>query len=247
MIKKILVSQPQPTSDKSPYFDLAKKYQVDITFRPFFKVERLSAREFRDQRISILDHTAIVFTSRQSIEYFFSMCKDLRITPPDELKYFAISEPISLYIQKFVQYRKRKVFWGEDGKLPGLVATMAKHKSESFLIPTSEKPTAEMSNLAKEKNLNFTECALFRTLSQPWPKEEKFDFDLVLCFTPAGVGALMESIEGNCDKPPYIGTFGTATSQAAKATPLSLVIEAPKPETPSMTAALEFYLKGLKK
>ncbi|MDY3944179.1 MAG: uroporphyrinogen-III synthase [Alloprevotella sp.] len=246
MIKKILVSQPQPASDKSPYFDIAKKHSVDITFRPFFKVERLSAREFRDQRITILDHSAIVFTSRQAIEHFFSMCKDLRVALPEELKYFAISEQISLYIQKFVQYRKRKVFWGEDGKLTGLVAMMAKHKTETYLVPTTEHPTAEMSTLLTEKKLKFTECAMFRTLQNPWPADEKFDFDLVLCFTPAGVQALTESLKENQADNVRLGTFGTATAQVAKETTLDLVIQAPQPATPSMTAALDVYLTSLK-
>lgn len=246
MIKKILVSQPQPASDKSPYFDIAKKHGVEITFRPFFKVERLSTREFRDQRVNILDHSAIVFTSRQAIEHFFSMCKDLRITPPEDLKYFAISEQISLYIQKFVQYRKRKVFWGEDGKLTGLVATMTKHKAETYLVPTTEHPTAEMSTLLAEKKLKFTECAMFRTLQNPWPTDKTFDFNLVLCFTPAGVQALVESITEEQAKDVRLGTFGNATTQTAKETGLNLVIEAPQPATPSMTAALDVYLASLK-
>lgn len=243
MIKKILVSQPKPSSDKSPYFDIENKYKVQIDFRPFFKVERLSAREFRDQRVQILDFTAIVFTSRQAIEHFFSLCKDLRVTPPDDLKYFAINETISLYIQKFVQYRKRKVFWGEDGKLSGLVAIMAKHKTEKYLIPSSEVHTMEFATLLTEKKLNFEECVMYRTLQCPWPEDEAFDYDLVLCFTPAGVSALLESFPDFKERKIQIGTFGNAASQAVKDADLPLSIEAPTPKAPSMTAALEAYLK----
>ena len=137
-IKKVLVSQPKPASDKSPYYDIAEKYGVEIVFRPFIKVESLSAKEFRQQKVSILDHTAIVFTSRHAIDHFFTLCTDLRVTIPETMKYFCTSEQIALYIQKYVQYRKRKVFFGETGKFADLLPLMVKKNSEKYFVPMSD-------------------------------------------------------------------------------------------------------------
>ena len=133
MIKKILVSQPKPTSEKSPYFEIASKYGVEVVFRPFIKIEGLSAKEFRQQKVSILDYTAVVFTSRNAIDHFFLLCKELRVTIPEDMKYFCITETIALYIQKYVQYRKRKVFFGSTGKVDDLLPSMVKHKTEKYL------------------------------------------------------------------------------------------------------------------
>ena len=137
MIKKILVSQPKPTSERSPYFDIEKEFGVDLVFRPFFKVEGLSSREFRQQKVSILEHTAVVFTSRHAIDNYFKLAKEMRLTIPEDMKYFCPIETIALYIQKYVQYRKRKVFFGETGKIQDLVPLMAKHKTEKYLVPLS--------------------------------------------------------------------------------------------------------------
>ena len=130
MIKKILVSQPKPTSEKSPYFDIAKRFGVELVFRPFIKVEAITSKEFRAQKVSILDYTAIVFTSRHAIDHFFNMAKELRLAIPEDMKYFCVTETIALYIQKYVQYRKRKVFFGETGRVDDLIPTMVKHKTE---------------------------------------------------------------------------------------------------------------------
>ena len=140
-IKKVLVSQPKPTSDKSPYFDIAEKYGVEIDFRPFIKVESLSAKEFRQQKVSILDHTAVVFTSRHAIDHFFTLCTELRVTIPETMKYFCTSEQIALYIQKYVQYRKRKVFFGATGKFNDLLPSIVKHNSEKYFVPLSDVHT----------------------------------------------------------------------------------------------------------
>ena len=137
-MKKILVSQPKPSSEKSPYYDLAERFGVEMIFRPFIKVEGLTAKEFRQQKISILDHTAIVFTSRHAIDHFFTLAKELRVNIPEDMKYFCVTEAIALYIQKYVQYRKRKVFFGETGKIADLVPLMVKHKTEKYLVPMSD-------------------------------------------------------------------------------------------------------------
>ena len=137
-IKKVLVSQPKPASEKSPYYDIAEKYGVKIDFRPFIKVESLSAKEFRQQKISILDHTAVIFTSRHAIDHFFTLCTELRVTIPETMKYFCVTEAVALYIQKYVQYRKRKIFFGATGKIEDLVPSIVKHKTEKYLDPMTD-------------------------------------------------------------------------------------------------------------
>ena len=153
MIKKILVSQPKPTSEKSPYFDIAREFGIDLVFRPFIKVEGITAKEFRQQKINILDYTAIVFTSRHAIDHFFNLAKELRITIPEDMKYFCIIESVALYIQKYVQYRKRKVFYGSTGKFDDLVPLMVKHKTEKYLVPMSSVHNDDVANMLTAKNL----------------------------------------------------------------------------------------------
>ena len=165
MIKKILVSQPKPSSEKSPYYDIANKFDVELVFRPFIKVEGISAKEFRAQKVNILDYTAIVFTSRHAIDHFFTLAKDLRVAIPEDMKYFCVTETISLYIQKYVQYRKRKVFFGTTGKIDDLIPTMAKHKTEKYLVPMSDVHNDTISKMLTAKKLNFKECVMYRTVS----------------------------------------------------------------------------------
>ena len=164
-IKKVLVSQPKPTSEKSPYFDIAEKYGVKIDFRPFIKVESLSAKEFRQQKVSILDHTAVVFTSRHAIDHFFSLCSEMRITIPETMKYFCTSETIALYIQKYVQYRKRKVFFGATGKFADLLPLIVKHNTEKYFIPMSDVHNDEVKNLLDKNKIQHTEAIMYRTVS----------------------------------------------------------------------------------
>ena len=193
MIKKILVSQPEPASEKSIYHDIAQHLGVEFTFRPFVKVEGLEAKEFRAQKINILDYSAIVFNSRNAIEHFFRLCKELRVTPPEEMKYFGISEKVILYIQKFVQYRKRKVFFGSSGRWPELITTMAKHKAENYLIPLSEGVPLESAAQLDAKKLKHTECAMFRTVETKFEADAYKGFDMILIFTPTGVHSLMNN------------------------------------------------------
>ena len=179
MIKKILVSQPQPSSAKSPYYNIAEKHGVELVFRPFIKVEGIDAKEFRKQKVNILDHTAIVFTSRTAVDHFFRLVTELRITVPEDMKYFGISETVALYIQKYVVYRKRKVFFGTTGKLPELIAVMAKHKSENYLIPLSDVHDDLIQKMLDEKNLKHSECVMYRTVSNDFTPDEKFDYDML--------------------------------------------------------------------
>ncbi|CDD82367.1 MULTISPECIES: uroporphyrinogen-III synthase [Mediterranea] len=245
-IKKILVSQPKPSSDKSPYYDIASKYGVEIVFRPFIKVESVSAKEFRQQKVSILDHTAVVFTSRHAIDHFFHLCGELRVTIPETMKYFCVTESVALYIQKYVQYRKRKVFFGTTGKIEDLLPSMIKHKGEKYLVPMSDVHTDETKTLLDKAKLQHTETVMYRTVSNDFTPEEKFDYDMLIFFTPAGVAALKKNFPDFQQGDIAIGCFGPATAKAARDAGLRLDVEAPTAEAPSMTGALELFLKGLK-
>ena len=241
-IKKILVSQPKPATGKSPYFDIAEKYGVEIEFRPFIKVESLSAKEFRQQKVSILDHTAIVFTSRHAIDHFFNLCTDLRVTIPETMKYFCTSEQIALYIQKYVQYRKRKVFFGATGKFNDLIPTIVKHKSEKYFVPMSDVHNDEIKNALDAKDIQHTEAVMYRTVSNDFGEDEKFDYDMLLFFSPAGISSLMKNFPNFEQKDIAIGCFGPATAKAVKDAGLRLDLEAPTVESPSMTAALDKFI-----
>jgi uroporphyrinogen-III synthase len=241
-IKKVLVSQPKPTSDKSPYFDIAEKYGVEIVFRPFIKVESVSAKEFRQQKVSILDHTAVVFTSRHAIDHFFTLCTELRVTIPETMKYFCTSEQIALYIQKYVQYRKRKVFFGATGKFADLMPSIVKHNSEKYFVPLSDVHTDEIKNALDAKKIQHTEAVMYRTVSNDFTPEEKFDYDMLLFFSPAGIQSLLKNFPEFDQKDIAIGCFGPATAKAVKDAGLRLDLEAPTVEAPSMTAALDKFI-----
>lgn len=242
-IRKVLVSQPKPTSEKSPYFDIAEKYGVEIVFRPFIKVESLSAKEFRQQKVSILDHTAVIFTSRHAIDHFFHLCSELRVTVLEDMKYFCVTEAVALYIQKYVQYRKRKVFFGATGKIDDLLPSMIKHKTEKFFVPMSDVHTDEIKNLLDKSNLQHSEAVMYRTVSNDFASEESFDYDMLIFFSPAGINSLMKNFpnfeQGNI----VIASFGPTTAKAVRDAGLRLDLEAPTAQAPSMTAALEMYIK----
>ena len=241
-IKKVLVSQPKPASDKSPYYDIAEKYGVEIVFRPFIKVESLSAKEFRQQKVSILDHTAIVFTSRHAIDHFFTLCTELRVTIPETMKYFCTSEQIALYIQKYVQYRKRKVFFGATGKFNDLIPAIVKHSNEKYFVPMSDVHNDEIKNALDAKNINHTEAVMYRTVSTDFTADEMFDYDMLLFFSPQGIASLMKNFPNFDQKEIAIGCFGPATAKAVKDAGLRLDLEAPTVESPSMTAALDKFI-----
>ena len=241
-LQTILVSQPKPTSDKSPYYDIAEKYGVEIEFRPFIKVESLSAKEFRQQKVSILDHTAVVFTSRHAIDHFFTLCTELRVTIPETMKYFCTSEQIALYIQKYVQYRKRKVFFGATGKFVDLIPAIVKHANEKYFVPMSDVHNDEIKNALDAKKINHTEAVMYRTVSNDFTADEMFDYDMLLFFSPQGIASLMKNFPNFDQKEIAIGCFGPATAKAVKDAGLRLDLEAPTVESPSMTAALDKFI-----
>ena len=244
MIKKILVSQPKPTSEKSPYYDIAERFGVELVFRPFIKVEGISAREFRTQKVSILDYTAIVFTSRHAIDHFFTLAKELRVTIPEDMKYFCVTETISLYIQKYVQYRKRKVFFGTTGKVDDLLPTMVKHKGEKYLVPMSDVHNDSITKLLDSKKLIHRECVMYKTVSNDFTEEEvkSFDYDMLVFFSPAGIESLTKNFPNFNQGDIAIATFGPATARAVQEAGLRLDLEAPTEKYPSMTGALQHFL-----
>ena len=239
MIKKILVSQPAPTNEKSPYYELAARSGLEFTFKPFIRVEGISLREFRDQRVNVLDHTAIVFNSLIAIDHFFSLCKDLRITLPEDMKYFGISEKIVLYIQKYVQYRKRKVFFGTTGRWPDLISVMTRHKTEKYLIPLSDAHNDEVKSMLEQKKLNHTLCTMYRTVPTDFDPEEYKQYDMILLFTPSGVNSLKQNFphfeQGNI----RLACFGEATAKAIEEAGLRVDMKG----TGSITGSLEQYLR----
>lgn len=243
-IKKILVSQPKPTSDKSPYFDIAARHGVEMVFRPFIKVEGLSAREFRQQKINITDFSAVIFTARTAIDHFFRLCEEMRLTIPDTMKYFCTTESIALYLQKYIVYRKRKIFHGETGKLADMLPLLTKHNKETFLYAVSDvhknDTNAEMLDKAK---INYTKAVMYRTVSNDFTPDEPFDYDMLLFFSPAGIDSLLKNFPDFQQGDIQVGCFGASTAKAIEEVGLRLDLSAPSPKAPSITAALDLFLK----
>jgi uroporphyrinogen-III synthase len=241
-IKKILVSQPKPSTPKSPYFDLSEKNNVKIDFRPFIQVEGVSSKEFRQQKINILDHTAVIFTSRTAIDHFFRICEETRVTVPDDMKYFCISEATAFYLQKYIVYRKRKIFHS-TGKFPDLVEVIKKHKQEKFLVPLSDIHKPEIPNLLTKAKVKFTKAILYRTVSSDLSDLKDIDYDVLVFFSPSGIKSLLQNFPDFKQNDTLIASFGPATAKAVKEAGLRLDIQAPMPQAPSMTAALEMYIR----
>lgn len=246
-IKKVLVSQPKPETEKSPYFDIAEKYGIEIDFRPFIKVDGVSAKEFRSQRVNILDHTAVIFTAKTAIDHFFRLCEELRVQIPETMKYFCVTEAIAVYLQKYIVYRKRKIFFTTSGKVDELMTPISKHNKENFLVPVSDVHKDNLLGLLDEKKIKYTKAIMYRTVSNDFSPEEKFDYDMLVFFSPAGISSLIKNFPEFEQKDIKIGCFGPSTAKAVRDAGLRLDVEAPSKEAPSMTAALENYLKELSK
>ncbi len=242
-IKRILVSQPQPPGEKSPYYDISEKYNVKIDFRPFIKIEGLNAKEFRTQKINILDYSAIIFNARHGIDHFFKLCEELRVTIPETMKYFCITEAVAVYLQHYIHYRKRKVFYGATGKMSDLVALMNKHATENYLLITSDHQNEETLNLLDNSKVNYEKAIMYRTVSNDFTAEEEFNYDMLLFFSPSGIDSLLKNFPDFEQGELQIGCFGQPTANAIKEKGLRLDLEAPSPGNPSMTMALDNFLK----
>ena len=247
-IKKILVSQPKPATEKSPYYDIAAKYGVEFEFHPFIKVDSLSAKEFRQQRVNILDHTAIIFTSRHGIDHFFGLCQEMRVSIPETMKYFCMTETIALYPQKYIQYRKRKIFFGSTGKINDLLPSILKHKTEKYFVPQSDVHNDDIKNLLDANNITNTEAVMYRTVANDGITPEFVgQFDMLVFFSPAGVASLMTNCPDFKQGDVQISAFGTTTVNAVRDAGLRLDLEVPNEHAHSMTGALDWFLDQNKK
>ena len=242
-IKKILVSQPKPSSEKSPYFDIAEKYEVDIVFRPFIKVEGLSAKEFRQQKVNISDFTAVIFTARTAIDHFFRLCEEMRVSIPDTMKYFCTTESIALYLQKYIVYRKRKIFHTSTGKIDDLLPSIIKHKNDNYLFAVSDVHTGTANNILDSNNIKYTRAVMYRTVSNDFGPDEPFDYDMLVFFSPQGIESLAKNFPDFKQGDIRIAALGASTAKAVREAGLRLDVEAPTAKAPSMTAALDQYLR----
>lgn len=241
-IKRILVSQPRPESEKSPYFDLAEKNNVKIDFRPFSHVEGIPCKDFRKQRIDILAHSAVIFNSKTAIDHFFRICGELRIIVPDTMKYFCISESVAFYLQKYIIYRKRKIFFGA-GSICDLVEVVTRHSDEKYLLPFSDLPHEELTELLDNNNIRYERAILYHNVSCDLSDFMVLNYDLLVFFSPSGIRSLIKNFPEFKQNDIKIGSFGTATAKAVLDAGLRLDLQAPRPEAPSMIMALEMFLR----
>ena len=247
-ITKVLITQPKPEGIKSPYYDLANKYGLTLDFHPFIVVEGIPAKDFRKQKIDIAAYTAVIFTSRNTIDHFFRICDEMKITVSQETKYFCITEAVALYLQKFILYRKRKVFYGADGVNKSLFDVINKHKdNEKFLYPCSESFDSEITNWLKNHNCGFATPVLYKIISNDIREVIGRNYDVICFFTPGGVKSLMENFPHFKQNGTRIGAFGANTFKAAEEAGLTLDIKAPLPQAPSMISALDNFLSSEKK
>jgi uroporphyrinogen-III synthase len=241
-IRKILVSQPEPINPKSPYFDLAKKYNLKIEFKPFNQVEGVSSKDFRHQKINILDFTAVIFTSKTGIDHFFRICNELRVVVPDTMKYFCITENVAFYLQKYIVYRKRKIFHGK-AKFQDLIDVISKHREDNFFVPLSEPHNAEIPELLEKNGIKYTIGTMYKTISSHLSDDKEFDYDILVFYSPSGIKSLKENFPDFKQGEIKIAAFGPTTASAVELEGLRLDINAPNPKAPSMTMALDIFLK----
>jgi uroporphyrinogen-III synthase len=249
-VKRILITQPKPESIKSPYFELAAKHNVEMEFMPFIQLEAIPSKDFRKQKIDIAGYSAVILTSKNAIDHFFRICEEMKVVVSPDTKYFCISESVALYLQKFILYRKRKVFFSPDGTNKGIFDTINKHKeNEKFIYPCSEnQQDNEIVGWLKNHQCEFVNPYMYRTISCDIKSRiSVHEFDVICFFTPSGVKSLLENFPGFTQNGTFIGAFGSNTSKAIEEAGLCLQIKAPDPQVPSMVAALEKFLTERKK
>jgi Uroporphyrinogen-III synthase len=245
-IKKILVSQPEPQNDKSPFLELATRYNLKIDFKPFIQVEGVAAKEVRKQKIDFLAHSAVIFTSRTAIDHFFRIAEEMRITVPETMKYFCISESIAFYLQKYIVYRKRKIFYG-DGTFKDLMTDIQKHRDENFLLPLSDIHKPEIPKALDKEKVKYTKAILYKTVSSNLSEISLINYDIVVFYSPSGITSLFQNFPGFEQNELKIASFGPTTAKAVKDAGLRLDIQSPTAEHPSMTMALEHFIKKFNK
>lgn len=245
-VKTILVSQPEPQTENSPYFDLAEKYKLKIDFIPFIHVAGVDGQEVRKQKLALPSHSAVILTSRNAVDHFFRVAEDFRYTVPNEMKYFCTSEAIAYYLQKYVVYRKRKIYFGK-ATLNDLVPQLKKHKNESFLMPTSDVLKPEVPRILKDLKLNYTRAVLYNTVSSDLSHLADVKYDVLVFFSPSGIKSLFENFPNFEQGETRIAGFGASTQKEIEGAGLVCNIKAPSPKFPSMTMALEDYIKEANK
>lgn len=245
-VKSILVTQPKPETDKSPYADLQKKYNLKIDFRSFIHVEGVPAQEFRQQRVNIAEHNAVILTSRNAVDHFFRICQEMRITVPDTLKYFCISESTAFYLQKYVQYRKRRIFHGK-ATINELIDIIRKHKEDKFLYPCTDVHKEDIPEILDKHKIQYSKAVIYRTVCSDLSDLADVFYDVLVFFSPSGITSLYKNFPKFKQNKTRIAAFGPSTAKAVEEAGLRLDIHAPKPGTPSMTMALEEYIKAANK
>ncbi|MDR9373832.1 MAG: uroporphyrinogen-III synthase [Schleiferiaceae bacterium] len=245
-VKSILVSQPEPQTENSPYFDLAQKHKVKIDFIPFIQVEGVDVAEVRRQKINIPEHTAVILTSRNAVDHFFRIAEEIRYEVPNELKYFCTSEAIAYYLQKYVVYRKRKIYFG-TATFQDLAPLLKKHKKEKFLLPTSDVLKPEIPQILKENKIKYNRCVMYNTVSSDLSHLADVKYDVLVFFSPSGIKSLFENFSDFSQGETRIAAFGTVTQKAVEEAGLRVDIPAPTPKYPSMTMALEDYIREANK
>ena len=243
-VKTILVSQPEPIIENSPYFDLVEKQKVKIDFRSFIHVEGVSSKDVRAQKVDLSQYSAIILTSRNSVDHYFRIAEELRFKVPDTLKYFCQSEAVAYYLQKYVVYRKRKIYVG-NRTFTELSPLIKKYKNESFLLPTSDQLKSEVPNVLNELGVNWKQATFYKTVVSDLSDLSDVSYDILVFFSPSGIKSLFENFPDFEQKNTRIAVFGNTTIQAATDQGLRVDIKAPTPETPSMTMALELYIKSV--
>ena len=241
-IRKILVSQPKPTSEKSPYFQIAQKHKVKIDFHQFIRLEPLSTKEFRAQHIDILQYTAIIFNSKHGVDLFFALCNELKVNLPESMHYYCVSETVGLYLQKYVEFRRRKVFFPQSNKLHDLVPLMQKHEGEKFLMVMSDVNVDKHVSMFAEHGITVQPAIVYRTLSNLLDKKAKFDYDMVVLFTPSGVHALLENFPHFEQGEMLIACLGNEAAEAIEKAGLRLDIRVPNKQFTTITAAIDAYI-----
>ncbi len=241
-VKTVLVSQPKPTDEKSPYFDLANKYKLKIDFRPFIQVEGVSAKDFRAQKVDLSNHGAVIMTSKTSVDHYFRIAEETRFKVPETMKYFCISEAIAYYLQKYVVYRKRKIFFGKQS-ITDLVDLLKKHKNENFLLPCSDILRQNIPETLEENNFKYTKAVLYNTVAADLSDLSEVKYDLLVFFSPSGIESLLKNFPNFKQNGTLIAAFGPTTANAVIKNNLRLDVHAPQPQSPSMTMAIENFIK----
>ncbi len=243
-VQSILVSQPEPDDAKSPYGELASKYKLKIDFRSFIHVEGVDIKEFRKQKINIPAYTAVILTSKNAVDHYFRVAEEVRFTVPDTMKYFCISEAVAFYLQKYVVYRKRKIFHGKQ-TFPDLMELIKKHKTEKYLLPSSDILVPIIPELLDKSGVDYSRAVLFNTVASDLSDLENVFYDLLVFYSPAGIESLFKNFPKFKQNKTLIAAYGESTKKAVEKAGLKLNIAAPQ-DAPSMTMAIEKYIKANK-